>query len=236
MENKIFELLLGYIDQCGYYSLFLLTFLEAAAFLGLFIPGETMVVVAGLAASKGFLDIGDVIWVAALGAILGDTVGYFLGTHFGEGIFTRYGKYLFLKKERLCHANRLFERHGGKTVFFGRFVSLLRTFAPIIAGMSKMFYPKFLFYNVTGGVVWALSFSLLGYFVGNSWDVIKTYITYFITGSIISLTVGAAVYYIYSFINKNMALVIEKANKLDTALNFHMPKAWGFVKSRFSAE
>jgi membrane-associated protein len=130
MEDMIVEFLLTGLYHCGYYSLFLMTFLEAAVFLGVFIPGETLVIMAGLAAAKGIFEIHEVVWVSALGAILGDTVGYFMGARFGERVFMRFGKYLFLKEGRLNDSRSFFENHGGKTIFLGRFMSLLRACGP----------------------------------------------------------------------------------------------------------
>jgi len=95
----ILNLILPHFDHWGYYLLFLMTFLETSAFLGLLVPGESVVVIAGLLAARGTLDLGDVIWVASLGAIFGDTTGYFIGRRFGEGFFLEYGRYFFFNKE-----------------------------------------------------------------------------------------------------------------------------------------
>lgn len=96
-----------------------------------------MIVISGLLASRGVLDLGDVIWVASLGAIFGDTTGYFIGRRFGERFFLKYGRYFLLNKEYLDKAKGFFDRHGGKTVFFGRFMAWLRAFTPFVAGISK---------------------------------------------------------------------------------------------------
>lgn len=188
MEDVIVEFLLSGLYHYGYCSLFLMTFLEAAVLLGVLIPGETLVIMAGLAASKGIFDIHEVVWVSALGAILGDTAGYFMGAWFGEKIFVKFGKYLRLKEERLNDARSFFKNHGGKTVFLGRFMSLLRALAPTLAGMTRMPYPKFLCCNISGGVLWAMTFTLIGYFIGNSWNAIRQYFTYILLSGV---TLGA---------------------------------------------
>lgn len=232
MEHKIIESLFPHLNHWGYYVLLIMTFLETSAFLGFLVPGESLVVVAGLLASRGLLELGDVIWVASLGAIMGDTVGYFIGRRFGEGFFLKYGKYFFFKKEYLDEAKGFFDKHGGKTVLFGRFMAWLRAFAPVVAGISKMHYPRFLFFNVAGGIAWAATFSLLGYFVGNSWDIIKAYLGRF---GVFAFTCGAIIIFLYFFLTKRRRLVQEKVGWIDSKLSSRMPKTWDFIKGRFSA-
>ncbi|TSA12801.1 MAG: phosphatase PAP2 family protein [Deltaproteobacteria bacterium] len=232
MEHKIIGFLLPHLNHWGYYVLLLVTFLETSAFLGFLVPGESMIVIAGLLASRGVLELGDVIWVASLGAIMGDTVGYLIGSRFGEGALLRYGKYFFLKKEHLDDAKRFFAKHGGKTVFFGRFMAWLRAFAPVVAGITGMHYPKFLLFNVAGGIAWAAIFSLLGYLVGNSWDIIKIYLGRL---GIFAFIIGVIVVYIYFLFTKKRRLIREKASWIDRRLSGQMPKTWEFVKARFSA-
>ncbi|MCL4456603.1 MAG: bifunctional DedA family/phosphatase PAP2 family protein [Nitrospirae bacterium] len=232
MESEIIKFLFPHLNHWGYYVLFLMTFLETSAFLGLLVPGESMVVIAGLLASRGVLELGDVIWVASLGAITGDTVGYFIGYRFGEGFFLKYGKYFFFKKEYLDEAKGFFDKHGGKTVFIGRFMAWLRAFAPVVAGISRMHYSRFLFFNLAGGIVWAAIFSLLGYFVGNSWDIIKTYLGRF---GIFGFIIGAVIIYLYFLFTKKRRLIKEKVSWIDRRLFTHMPGTWEFVKRRFSA-
>ncbi|MBT9537290.1 MAG: bifunctional DedA family/phosphatase PAP2 family protein [Nitrospirae bacterium] len=232
MESKIIESLLPHLNHWGYYVLLLMTFLETSAFLGFLVPGESMVVIAGLLAARGVLELGDVIWVASLGAIMGDTAGYFIGRRFGEGFFLKYGKYFFFKKEYLDEAKGFFDKHGGKTVFLGRFMAWLRAFAPVVAGISKMHYPRFLFFNVAGGIAWAAAFSLLGYFVGNSWDIIKAYLGRF---GVFAFICGALIIFLYFFLTKRRRLIQEKAGWIDGKLSSRMPETWNFIKSRFSA-
>ncbi len=226
------NLILPHFDHWGYYLLFLMTFLETSAFLGLLVPGESLVVIAGLLAARGTLDLGDVIWVAALGAIFGDTTGYFIGRRFGEGFFLRYGRYFFFNKEYLDDTKEFFEKHGGKTVLLGRFMSWLRAFAPVVAGISKMNYPRFLFFNVAGGITWAAIFTLLGYFAGNSWEMIRGYLGRF---GVFAFICGAVFIFLYFFLTKKRRLIREKSGWIDGQLSSRMPGTWDFIKERFNA-
>jgi undecaprenyl-diphosphatase len=232
MEKYILNVILPHLNHWGYYVLFLMTFLETSAFLGFLVPGESMVVIAGLLASRGVLELGDVIWVASSGAIMGDTVGYFIGHRFGERFFLKYGKYLFFKKEYLDEAKGFFDKHGGKTVFFGRFMAWLTAFAPIVAGVSRMPYPRFLIFNILGGIVWATTFSLLGYLVGNSWDIIKAYLGRM---GILAFIIGVIIIYLYFLFTKKRRLFKEKIGWIDRRLSSQMPKTWVFIKARFDA-
>ncbi|TAK09154.1 phosphatase PAP2 family protein [bacterium] len=232
MEHRFLPTLLPFLYQWGYFALFLLTFLESSAFLGLLVPGESAVVIAGLLASRNILDLGDVIWVASLGAILGDTVGYALGRWFGEPFFLKQGRFFFFEKASLEEAKRFFDKHGGKVVFFGRFVAWLRAFAPVVAGISRMPYFRFLFFNVLGGILWAAAFSLLGYFVGNSWERIQGYLGQI---GLVAFVIGAMALYLYFVFIKKRGWIRKKIGRIDRTLAARMPKGWDFVKDRFRA-
>jgi len=165
--------IIGLLGHWGYLIIFIAAFLESSAFMGLLVPGESVVVLAGFLASQGYLEIGDLLWVVSLGAVLGDSVGYGLGKAIGRGYFERHKRLLFLKEKHLRRVDAYFQQHGGKTIFFGRFIGFLRAIAPFAAGMSKMPYRRFFIYNVTGGILWSISFTLLGYFFGQSWQLIE---------------------------------------------------------------
>ena len=126
--RELLEFLSANVERFGYPFLFLVTFLETSAFLGLLAPGESAVVVCGLFASRGPLDLGAVVVVAIVGAFLGDQTGYWIGRRFGTGILERYGRYTFFDRGMQERIRRYYERHGGKTVFFGRFASFVRSF------------------------------------------------------------------------------------------------------------
>jgi membrane protein DedA with SNARE-associated domain/membrane-associated phospholipid phosphatase len=232
MESKILATILPQLTHWGYYLIILITFLETSAFLGLLVPGESVVVMAGLLAARGVLELGDVIWAASLGAIMGDTVGYFVGHRFGEGFFLKYGHYFLFKKEYLDEAKGFFDKHGGKTVFLGRFMAWLRAFAPVVAGISKMPYQRFLLFNVAGGIAWATIFSLLGYFVGNSWGIIQVYLGRI---GILAFIGGGVTLYLYLLFSKKRRLIGEKFDWISMKVSYHMPRVWEFLRDRFRA-
>src|SRR5437868_3688184 len=127
--------------------------------MGIPAPGETALVSAAIfAATTHRLDIGMVVAAAATGAILGDNIGYRLGRRFGYALLTRYGRFARIDAGRIRLGRFLFDRHGGKVVFFGRFVAVLRALAALLAGINRMDWRRFLFFNATGGLVWAAVF------------------------------------------------------------------------------
>ncbi|MEK7538429.1 MAG: LssY C-terminal domain-containing protein [Patescibacteria group bacterium] len=154
---------LEHVGVFGYWIVFFVALLESLAFVGSFVPGATIVVFAGVLSAKGYLDIGDLIWFAAVGAILGDSISYWLGTK-GTKFFRNENK--FLKLAHLERGEAFFARHGPKSIFFGRFVGPIRSIVPFIAGLSKMKQRTFLLWNISGGVLWAVAHVSLGYFFG----------------------------------------------------------------------
>lgn len=171
--------LLAALSRLGHWSylfIFLGATLESAAFLGLFVPGEALVIFSGFLAARGLLDVGDLIVIVAAGAILGDSIGYELGRHLGRPWLVRYGRWVGLRAAHLERVDAFFARHGGKTVFLGRFVGFARALAPFVAGSSRMRYRQFLPYNVLGGILWSIGFVLVGYFCGASWQVAERWI------------------------------------------------------------
>lgn len=175
MQERVLEFLVPYLDQFGYPTLFLLTFLETSAFLGLVAPGEAIIVVCGFYAYRGILDPWLVGLVAMTGAALGDQVGYLLGRSYGHGLIRRFGRFFFFSEKRLRATERYYEKHGGKTVFIGRFMSILRSFGPVVAGISRMRYRTFVAWSVPSCIVWGIVFTVIGYFFGKSWEVIDRY-------------------------------------------------------------
>lgn len=164
------------LGHWGYIIIFIGATLESAAFVGFVVPGESLVLVAGFLAAVGVLDLAPVLVVVALGAVIGDSIGYELGRRLGRPWLERFGPRLGLRAERIADVDRFFADHGGKAVLLGRFVGFLRALAPFVAGASRMPYGRFLFYNATGGVLWAVSFVLLGYVLGASWHVAERWI------------------------------------------------------------
>ena len=156
-----------FVSNYGYFAVFVLVALEST---GVPMPGETALVSAAVLAGRGDLQISLVIASAAAAAIVGDNVGYWIGREFGFPLIYRYGRYIRVDEGRLKVAQYLFQRHGGKIVFFGRFVAVLRAFAAFLAGVNRLAWPRFLVFNALGGVVWAAIFGLGGYGLGQAFE------------------------------------------------------------------
>jgi membrane-associated protein len=150
----------------GYPALALIVFLETGA-LVFFLPGDSLLVMAGVYAAKGDLSIWALNLLLIPMAILGDAVSYSIGARAGPHIFNRPRSRLF-RPEHLKAAHEFYEKHGGKAIIIARFMPLVRTFVPVVAGVGQMSYRKFASYNVVGGAAWVLSMTLLGYGLGNS--------------------------------------------------------------------
>ncbi|MBP6775598.1 MAG: VTT domain-containing protein [Gemmatimonadaceae bacterium] len=155
------------VQWAGYVGLTLIIFTETGLLLGFFLPGDSLLVTAGLLASQP--DFGLNVWILGviltIAAIVGDSVGYSIGKATGPRIFTREDSLLFNKKH-LLRAQAFYEKHGGKTIIIARFMPIVRTFAPVVAGVGQMQYRSFIMYNVIGGVAWVWSMLLTGYLLG----------------------------------------------------------------------
>lgn len=154
-----------FLKTIGYIGLGGILFAESGLLFGFFFPGDSLLFTAGFLASQHLLNIWILIPVSWGAAILGDSVGYAFGRRVGPRIFTKE-KSVFFRKENLVWAQKFYERHGGLTIVLARFVPVVRTFAPILAGVGNMNYPTFLFYNITGGFFWAGGVTLLGFYLG----------------------------------------------------------------------
>ena len=164
------DLLIGFdlvaiIKSVGYIGLFAIIFAESGLFIGFFLPGDSLLFTAGFLASQGFLNIWILAPLTFLAAILGDNFGYAFGKKVGPAIFKREDSRLF-HKDHLERAKIFYEKHGAKTLVLARFLPVVRTFAPILAGVGQMHYRTFFFYNVFGGFLWAIGMIWLGYFLG----------------------------------------------------------------------
>ncbi len=157
----------GLIRTVGYIGLFAIIFAETGLFIGFLLPGDSLLITAGLIAQRGELDIVTLIIVLLVAAISGDATGYWIGYRAGARLFQREDS-RFFKKKHLERAEEFYEKHGGKTIVLARFVPFVRTFAPSVAGAARMPYKTFAFYNVVGGVIWVLSMTLAGYVVGQA--------------------------------------------------------------------
>ncbi len=149
-----------------YALLFLIVFLETGVVVTPFLPGDSLLFATGALAAAGVIDVVGVLSLLTAAAIIGDNTNYFIGRTVGPRVFTEHSRWL--KREHLLRTQRFYEKHGGKTVVLARFVPIVRTFAPFVAGVGRMHYPRFLAFDVGGGILWVWSFGLLGYFFGNT--------------------------------------------------------------------
>ena len=156
------------LDQLGvyvYFGLFFIIFAETGLAVGFFLPGDSLLVVSGLFAAAGKLNIALVLIAFFLGSVIGDSTGYWTGRTMGKTIFNRESSYIF-KPSRVEKAKQFFDKYGAKTIIMARFVPIVRTFAPIVIGATEMPYVKFLTYSVFGGLLWICLMVLAGYFIG----------------------------------------------------------------------
>jgi undecaprenyl-diphosphatase len=175
----VIEQFIHWVSNLGpwaYLAIFLVVSLESAAFLGFFMPGETLVFLGGFLASRGVLDLKLLIPLVAAAAILGDSIGYELGRLLQKAWFLRCGRWLGLRAEHWKRVEDFFHRHGGKTVFLARFSAFFRILVPFFAGAVRVRYFHFLLFNVLGGVLWAAGSVLLGYWAGASWRTIEHWV------------------------------------------------------------
>jgi membrane-associated protein len=159
------EELVQQFDSVAYVLLFLVIFCETGLVVTPFLPGDSLLFAAGALAAKGWFNPHLLFVSLTVAAIIGDTVNYWIGAYIGPRAFT--GKVRFLKKEYLDRTHRFYERHGGKTIILARFIPIIRTFAPFVAGIGAMNYTRFIIYNVTGAIVWVAGFIYVGFFFGN---------------------------------------------------------------------
>jgi len=167
---------LAHFRMLGYWVVLLVSLSESLAFVGVMIPGAALVVLAGSLAAKGYFDLGDLVWFASAGAILGDGISFRMGR--GEHIRFREENRIF-KPALLEQGKEFFSRHGGKSVFLGRFVGLLRAIIPFVAGMTRMEPKRFYLWNVFSGILWAATHLLAGYFLGQAWQAVGIWSTRF---------------------------------------------------------
>ena len=152
----------GLVQAGGYIALAIIVFTETGLMIGFFLPGDSLLVTAGLFAAKGDLNIVVLNVLLMTCAILGDATGYYIGKKLGPALFRKEDSLLF-KKKHLIATHEFYERHGGKTIIIARFVPIVRTFAPVVAGMAGMGYRRFALFNIIGGIGWVFSMTMLGY-------------------------------------------------------------------------
>jgi membrane-associated protein len=164
VDRHLLEVAVNY-GAWVYALLFVIIFLETGVVVTPFLPGDSLLFATGALAAAGVLDLGLILGLLTAAAIIGDNLNYAIGRAVGPRVFREHNK--LLKREHLLRTQRFYEKHGGKTVVLARFVPIVRTFAPFVAGVGKMHYPRFLAFDVGGGILWVCGFGLLGYLFGN---------------------------------------------------------------------
>ncbi|MEK7600564.1 MAG: VTT domain-containing protein [Patescibacteria group bacterium] len=162
----MFDDLPSLIRAAGYLGIAGILFAESGILIGLFLPGDSLLFTAGILASQGYLHIGILCVIGWVAAVAGDSVGYAFGQHVGPRIFTRDDS-RFWNKHHIERARAFYTTYGAKTILLARFVPIVRTFAPVLAGVGHMRYRTFLLYNIIGAALWAVGLPLLGYFLGS---------------------------------------------------------------------
>ena len=233
------ETLTNLLESYGYVVLFLLVGLES---LGIPLPGETALVTAAAFAASGRLSIYRVVIIAAAAAILGDNGGYWIGRKGGLSLIRRYGRFLRVDEAKLRRAREFFDRHGGKTVFIGRFMALLRTWAAVLAGVGNMQYSTFMLYNALGGITWAVIFGALGYVFGRNLPMLQRYIgqaslaLVLLAALIVVLFLGARWFRTNSSrASRHVSGIAERIGSSEIFQRFQKrhPEAWEFIVRRF---
>lgn len=207
------------LKEGGFYVVLFVIFAETGLFFGFFLPGDYLLFLAGMFVATGKLDVN--IYVLILGLIIaavsGNFTGYWFGRKTGPVLYKRKDSFFF-KKKYLLAAERYYRKQGAFALIMGRFVPIVRTFAPIFAGVVKLDFKKFAFYNITGAIIWIASLTLLGYFLGKSFaQQIEEYLVYIILGFIIITTVPLVITFVKKKVkgNEEEDLDFEEEEKND---------------------
>lgn len=158
--------LIRILPAIGYFGIFSIIFAETGLLIGFFLPGDSLLFTAGFLASQNIFNIKVLVLITFFAAVIGDSVGYSIGKRYGRRLFHKKESFWF-HPDHLQKAENFYEKHGKKTIVIARFVPVIRTFAPIVAGIGRMEYRSFLFYNVIGGIIWAVMLPILGFFFGS---------------------------------------------------------------------
>ena len=189
------------ISQGGFYLLLVVVFAETGLFFGFFLPGDYLLFMAGLLNATGTFDVSIYTLILSLivAGVLGNFTGYWFGYRTGPLLFNRNDS-LFFKKRYVIMAEQFYEKYGGMAIVLGRFFPIIRTFAPIFAGVVKVEFRKFSLYNIIGSVAWVCSLTLLGYFLGRRYPELRDYVQYVVLGLITLTTIPLLI----AFYRKNM--------------------------------
>ena len=233
------QTLTNFISSYGYIAVFLLVGLES---LGIPLPGETALITAAAFAGSGRLSIYILVPVAAVAAILGDNCGYWIGRKGGLRLIRRYGRVLHVDEREIERARKFFEKYGAKTVFLGRFIALLRTWAAVLAGVACMRYPVFMFYNALGGVIWATLFGTLGYVFGRNLPKLEHYVGQaslalaLLAALVVALFLAARWFRTNSSqVSAHISAIADRIGSSQTLIHFRQrhPQTWEFIVRRF---
>src|SRR2546425_12108472 len=230
----------GLVASSGYVVLFVLVALES---LGIPLPGETALLTAAALAALGHLSIYAVVATAVAAAVIGDNGGYWIGRKGGIALVRRYGRRIHLNESHLDRARGFFERHGPKTVFLGRFIALLRTWAAVLAGAARMPYGSFMLYNALGGVCWSVIFATLGFVFGRHLPLLKHYIGQASLAGALLFALVVALVIGWRWFERNRSGLVERTQSWWQPvltrpalqhLKVRYPHAWTFVAARFA--
>lgn len=202
----------------GYWVVFLVAFFEAFVFIGSFIPGTFIIIFYGFLAAGGYFNLGDLIILSVLGAVLGDGASFYLGTK-SKGIFHK-NNFLFNTKY-LAKSQKFFDKHGDKSIFSGRFIGVIKPFVPFVAGLSGMNTRKFIFWNIFSAIIWALAHLLAGYFFGGAFKAMEIWIT----------RIGAVAVFSFLFLFVLWFSIKKGERALEYTVSFIQSTGWSFVNS-----
>ncbi len=186
-----------------YLILFLIIFCETGLVITPFLPGDSLLFVAGTIAASGAMDVQFLVILLMLAAFFGDNTNYWIGRYLGPKIFTRTDSRI-LNRKHLEKTNRFYEKHGGKTIIFARFLPIFRTYVPFVAGIGRMVYTRFMTYSALGSFFWINSFILGGYFFGNV-PIVKNNLSFFILGIVLISVIPGIIQFTRNWLEKRKA-------------------------------
>jgi membrane-associated protein len=198
------------IKAAGYLGVGAIVFVESGLLIGLFLPGDSLLFTAGFLASQDYLGIVPLVCAAIIAAILGDNVGYWIGKKFGRAVFSRKGSF-FLDPSHVTKAESFYEKYGVRTIILARFVPVVRTLAPVLAGVGAMHWRTFFTYNIIGGILWGGGLTLGGYWLGSAIPGVDKYIIPIVLG-IIVVSLLPGIWHILRDRDTRTALIVRARN------------------------
>lgn len=212
------------IQTVGLLGLTGIIFAESGLLIGFFLPGDSLLFTAGFLASQGYFNLGLLIFLCFTAAVLGDSVGYTFGKKLGPKLFNKEDSLLF-HKDHLAKAQQFYDKHGGKTIILARFMPVIRTFAPIVAGAGQMEYRKFIVFNVLGGLLWAVGLPVAGYVLGSAIPDVDKYLLPIVM-AIIIISIAPGAYHLLkdkSTRDRLVAYIKRDKKVLETSLDANTP-------------